>query len=64
MYKIKNQNKLGMNGACYACGKVQAGSKAQPIALWFKKEEEKRGHNCPFCCIECAKQYIKDNDIK
>lgn len=64
MYKITHQNKLGMNGVCWNCGKVQPDRKAQPIALWYKKDNEKRGHNVPFCCMECAETFIKENGIE
>ena len=64
MYKIKTQGKIGMNAACFTCGKTQPGLMAQPVVLWYKATEEKRGHNAPFCCAECAEAYRKDNNIK
>lgn len=47
------------NCSCVFCGKVQDGLKMQPFTVWWKEENEKRGHNEPVCSKECANKYIK-----
>ncbi len=29
--------------------------------VWWKEENEKRGHNEPMCSVECCKNYISKN---
>lgn len=54
--KIQITNKKSGNCPCMNCGKVQEGLKLQPVTLWHKADNEKRGHQEPCCSIECAKQ--------
>ena len=58
-FKIKNTS--SGNCACRNCGKVQDGLKLQPFTVWWKEENEKRGHNEPMCSVECCKNYISKN---
>lgn len=58
-FKIKNI-KTG-NCKCVYCGKFQEGLKMHPYTVWWKIEDEKRGHNEPVCSVECAKKYISSN---
>ena len=53
MVVIKTQ-KTG-NWTCPNCGKTQPGMKMHPYTVWYKTEDEKRGHNLPVCSMECAK---------
>ena len=48
------RNTLGYNAGCDVCGKIQEGYKPQPLIIWYRKDNEKRGHNIPICCQECA----------
>lgn len=58
LVKIKN-NHLGYNGACRNCGKYQKdGEENQPLIVYHKDDNEKRGHNSPICSLECAQAYI------
>ena len=51
-FKIK-QTKTG-NCPCRNCGKTQEGLKLHPFTVWWKEENEKRGHQEPMCSIECC----------
>lgn len=60
LIKIKNNN-LGYNGACRNCGKYQkGGDEKQPLIVYYKDDNEKRGHNLPMCSLECAQAYIAE----
>ncbi len=59
-FKIKN-TKSG-NCACRYCGKYQEGDKLQPFTVWWKEENEKRGHQEPMCSIECCNDYIREQE--
>lgn len=50
------KNRLGYNGSCTRCGKVQPGHTMQPLIVWYKGNTEKRGHNDPVCSKECAEK--------
>ena len=56
-YKI-NTNKSG-NCSCGYCGKVQDGRKMQPYTVWWKDENESRGHQEPMCSKECCEKFIE-----
>lgn len=58
------KNSLGMNARCFNCGYEQPGLKSQPINLYYKIEGERRGHNTPMCCVECANEYVSKNGLK
>lgn len=59
-FKIKN-TKSG-NCACRYCGKYQECDKLQPFTVWWREENEKRGHQEPMCSIECCKDYIREQE--
>ena len=52
--KIK-QTRTG-NCRCRNCGKEQPGGNYQPFTLWYKLDNESRGHNEPVCSIKCAEE--------
>ena len=62
LIKIINNNK-GYNGACANCGKIQDGSKEQPLIVYYKGDNEKRGNNYIACSLECA-QALKNTLTK
>lgn len=47
------------NCDCWKCGK-SAGDDYQPYTLWYKADDEKRGHNYPVCSTHCAYQLAKE----
>ena len=51
-------NKKTGNCGCCNCGKLQDGLKLQPFTVWYKSDNEKRGHNDPVCSLECANEYM------
>lgn len=55
--KLK-RNTLGYNAGCHNCGKTQDRLKAQPLIIWYKEDNEKRGHNLPICSQECASKVL------
>lgn len=57
-FKIKNTS-TG-NCGCRNCGKFQNGKKQQPFTVWWKEDNEKRGHNEPMCSFDCCEKYIND----
>lgn len=46
------------NCGCFNCGKRQEGFKLHPYTVWYKFNDETRGHNCPMCSEECADRFI------
>lgn len=54
-YKIKK--KESGNCPCIWCGKYNDG-KMQPYTVWWKLDNEKRGHQEPACSEECAESWI------
>lgn len=61
MIYIKIKSTKSGNCGCFNCGKLQDGLKMQPITLWTRKENEKRGVQLPMCSVECAKEYATKN---
>jgi len=61
MKQFKIKNTTSGNCACRNCGKFQNGNKQQPFTVWWKEDNEKRGHNEPMCSVECCESYIKEN---
>ena len=59
---VETKIKLTSSGNCncFYCSKLQDGIKPQPVTLWYKVDNEKRGHQLPMCSIECAEHYIKE----
>lgn len=57
--EIKKNNRIGHNGYCRTCGKLQDGWKAQPFIVWYIADGKKRGHNVPVCSIECAEKLVE-----
>ena len=49
------------NCGCVNCGKLQEGLKMQPLTLYWKEENEKRGHQEPMCSKECCNEYKENN---
>lgn len=47
------------NCACMNCGKVQDKIAMQPLTVWVRYDNERRGHNNPVCSIECATAFIE-----
>ena len=53
---IKIETKKSGNCPCSNCGKVQDGLRLHPYTVWYKEQDEKRGHNLPVCSMDCAKK--------
>ncbi len=56
---ITIKNKKSGNCKCFNCGKVQEGRKLQPYTVWYKLDNERRGHQLPVCSLQCAEQLVK-----
>ena len=56
---IKIKTLKSGNCGCMNCGIRQDGWKAHPYTVWYKSENEKRGHNDPVCSLECARVYAE-----
>lgn len=55
--EIRIKKIVSGNCKCANCGKYQEGLKGQPFTVWYRSENEKRGHNVPVCSQECANKY-------
>lgn len=53
------KNRMGYNGGCDNCRKIQDGSNDQPFIVYYKEDNEKRGHNLLACSKECAEELKK-----
>lgn len=53
--EIRKNSRLGANGGCWICNKIQEGGKAQPYIVYHKSDNESRGHQEQVCSMECAK---------
>ena len=47
------------NCKCFNCGKVQEGHKLHPYTVWYKLDNERRGHQLPVCSLECANHVVE-----
>lgn len=56
--KIVKNNK-GYNGCCTICDKYQPGCAKQPLLVYYRDDNEKRGHYLVACSQECANKLIK-----
>lgn len=56
---IKIKHTRTGNCKCLNCQKIQEGRKYHPYTVWFKKDDEPRGHNFPVCSLDCAKELAK-----
>ena len=56
---VQIQHKKSGNCGCAECGKIQDGGKLHGWTVWHKSEGEKRGHQEPVCCLECATKLAK-----
>lgn len=46
------------NCPCMNCGEIQPGMKYHPYSVWYKEDNEKRGHNLPVCSKSCGNNLI------
>lgn len=59
MKKLIKKGKFGYNGCCGNCGKFQDGGAMQPFIVYYKLDNEKRGHNLLACSEKCARALIE-----
>lgn len=59
MTKKVKKNNLGYNGCCDYCGKSQPGRNKQPYIVYYKRDDEKRGHNLIACSNDCVNRILE-----